>query len=227
MDANDPWADHRLLTACARLSRQDFAATRTSSLSLEATLNHIVTVDWSTSTRSSARYAAAADAEVDRFFDPEEPFAACADSSPRGTGRCPAASACRHLTDARIDMPVAVARRRASNTEARRASSRTCSSTRSTIAGGRTRCSPARRSGRAARPFLLRERSPPARADSRNSGCWREPSGEKQHKLSLKDCTTACHLPPRQWNPSRECSTIVSTLSNVEQRLRDFFSCRD
>ena len=47
MASNNAWANHRLLAACARLSQDDFAATRTSFFpSIKATLNHIVTVDW-------------------------------------------------------------------------------------------------------------------------------------------------------------------------------------
>jgi uncharacterized damage-inducible protein DinB len=41
------WANHRLLRACSRLSKEEFAATRTSFFpSIKATLNHILTVDW-------------------------------------------------------------------------------------------------------------------------------------------------------------------------------------
>jgi len=44
---NNAWANHRLLTACAGLTPEDFAATRTSFFpSLQATLNHILVIDW-------------------------------------------------------------------------------------------------------------------------------------------------------------------------------------
>src|SRR5437868_13365726 len=47
MAYNNAWANHRLLTACCKLSHADFEAPRTSFFpSLKATLNHIVTVDW-------------------------------------------------------------------------------------------------------------------------------------------------------------------------------------
>lgn len=47
MAYNNAWANHRLLTACGKLSHADFVAPRTSFFpSLKATLNHIVTVDW-------------------------------------------------------------------------------------------------------------------------------------------------------------------------------------
>lgn len=47
MACNNAWANHRLLTACARLSQEDFGAARTSFFpSLPATLNHNLLVDW-------------------------------------------------------------------------------------------------------------------------------------------------------------------------------------
>lgn len=47
MAYNNAWANHRLLTACAALTPEEFAATRTSFFpSLQATLNHILTIDW-------------------------------------------------------------------------------------------------------------------------------------------------------------------------------------
>lgn len=46
MAYNNGWANHRLLTACVRLSQADFVAPRTGFFpSLHATLNHILTVD--------------------------------------------------------------------------------------------------------------------------------------------------------------------------------------
>jgi uncharacterized damage-inducible protein DinB len=47
MARNNAWANHRLLKACAALSADDFAATRTSFFpSLVETFNHILVVDW-------------------------------------------------------------------------------------------------------------------------------------------------------------------------------------
>ncbi len=47
MAYNNAWANHRLLAACAKLSPEDFAATRTSFFpSIAATLNHNLTIDW-------------------------------------------------------------------------------------------------------------------------------------------------------------------------------------
>jgi uncharacterized damage-inducible protein DinB len=43
---NNAWANHRLLTACATLSQEDFEARRTSFFpSLQLTLNHIYVID--------------------------------------------------------------------------------------------------------------------------------------------------------------------------------------
>lgn len=47
MAYNNAWANHRLLTACAALTLEEFAATRVSFFpSIQATLNHILTIDW-------------------------------------------------------------------------------------------------------------------------------------------------------------------------------------
>ena len=47
MAYNNGWANHRLLTTCARLSQADFVAPRTGFFpSLRATLNHILIIDW-------------------------------------------------------------------------------------------------------------------------------------------------------------------------------------
>jgi uncharacterized damage-inducible protein DinB len=44
---NNAWANHRLLTACVALTDAEFAAPRTSFFgSIQATLNHILVVDW-------------------------------------------------------------------------------------------------------------------------------------------------------------------------------------
>jgi uncharacterized damage-inducible protein DinB len=47
MAYNNAWANHRLLTACAKLTLQELEATRTGFFpSLKATLNHILIIDW-------------------------------------------------------------------------------------------------------------------------------------------------------------------------------------
>src|SRR6266702_1166806 len=81
MAYNNAWANHRLLKACALLSQADFVTHRTSFFpSIMATLNHNVTVDWF--------YIDALERElrdepphpdIMTFFDPEEPFATCAE----------------------------------------------------------------------------------------------------------------------------------------------------
>ena len=46
MAYNNAWANHRLLTACARLTPEEFTAKRTGFFpSLRATLNHILIID--------------------------------------------------------------------------------------------------------------------------------------------------------------------------------------
>jgi uncharacterized damage-inducible protein DinB len=47
MAYNNAWANHRLLTACGLLPRQEFEASRTGFFpSIQATLNHILIIDW-------------------------------------------------------------------------------------------------------------------------------------------------------------------------------------
>src|SRR3990170_4237358 len=47
MARNNAWANHRLLTACAELTQEEFEAARTGFFpSIKATLNHILIVDW-------------------------------------------------------------------------------------------------------------------------------------------------------------------------------------
>jgi len=81
---NNAWANQRLLTACAQLTQQDFAATRVSFFpSIKATLNHNVTVDayyldaMQRSLRGDPPHP-----DSRSFFDPEEPYERCADLIP-------------------------------------------------------------------------------------------------------------------------------------------------
>jgi uncharacterized damage-inducible protein DinB len=80
---NNAWANHRLLKACAGLSREEFIAPRTSFFpSIKATLNHILTVDWyylEIFDRSLAGLPPHHNPA--RHFEPEEPFATCAEIS--------------------------------------------------------------------------------------------------------------------------------------------------
>ena len=71
---NNAWANHRLLKACGRLSREELAAPRVSFFpSIIHTLNHILTVDW--------LYISALEGNClgDKAFDPEIPFPIFAD----------------------------------------------------------------------------------------------------------------------------------------------------
>lgn len=71
---NNAWANHRLLTACQRLTHAELVARRSGFFpSIIHTLNHILTVDWlyvSALEGACIGYAA---------FDPEIPFANFAD----------------------------------------------------------------------------------------------------------------------------------------------------
>jgi len=113
MAANNAWANHRLLDACARLSQEEFEATRTSFFpSIKATLNHIVTVDWyyvDALERSLRRQRA--NTQPGRFFDPEEPFATCAAlSAEQHAVDQRLIVACQALTDAHMYDPVPITR---------------------------------------------------------------------------------------------------------------------
>lgn len=114
MAYNNAWANHRLLKACARLSPADFTAPRTSFFpSLKATLNHNVTVDGfyvdmlERSVRGQPPHP-----DPGSFFDPEQPFATCAELIPaqRAVDRR-LIDLCAGLSEAALDGPVRVPRR--------------------------------------------------------------------------------------------------------------------
>ena len=114
MAANNAWANHRLLDACARLSQEEFEATRTSFFpSIKATLNHIVTVDWYyVDALERALRRRRANTQPGRFFDPEEPFATCAAlSAEQHAVDQRLLVACQALTDAQMSDPVSLMRR--------------------------------------------------------------------------------------------------------------------
>jgi uncharacterized damage-inducible protein DinB len=113
MAANNAWANHRLLDACARLSQEDFEATRTSFFpSIKATLNHIVTVDWYyVDALERALRRQPPNKQPGRFFDPEEPFARCAAlSAEQHAVDQRLLVACESLTDAQMSDAVAIMR---------------------------------------------------------------------------------------------------------------------
>ena len=114
MACNNAWANHRLLTACLRLTPAEFTATRTSFFpSIVATLNHNVTVDWyyvdalERSLRGEPVNPAARE-----FFEPEQPFADCGPllAAQHAVDRR-LISACRGLGEAQLALPVAILRR--------------------------------------------------------------------------------------------------------------------
>jgi len=120
MACNNAWANLRLLAACARLTQQEFVAPRTSFFpSLKATLNHILTVDWYyIDALERAFRGQAPNTEVARFFDPEEPFATCAElaAEQRASDRR-LIDMCAALTDGQLVLAVSVQRRAGVETE--------------------------------------------------------------------------------------------------------------
>ena len=120
MACNNAWANHRLLGACARLSQADFLARRTSFFpSIMATLNHNLTVDWYyVDALERALRGEAPNTEARRFFDPEEPFATCAElqREHRAVDRR-LIDACAALSADQLEIPVPVQRRTGIETE--------------------------------------------------------------------------------------------------------------
>jgi len=108
------WANHRLLAACAKLSQDDFGARRTSFFpSIKATANHILTVDWYyVDALERSLRGQPPNANVDAFFDPEEPFDTCAAlSREQHAVDRRLVDVCTALADADLARPIAVPRR--------------------------------------------------------------------------------------------------------------------
>ncbi len=114
MAYNNAWANHRLLKACAALSREDFGAPRVGFFpSLKATLNHTVTVDWYyVDALERALHGVEHDPRPWRFFEPEEPFESLAELAPeqRAVDRRLIA-VCLGLTDADLVRSVPIMKR--------------------------------------------------------------------------------------------------------------------
>jgi len=115
MAYQNAWANQRLLAACSQLSQEDFAAPRTSFFpSLKATLNHNLTVDWYY-VDALERFVRGQPVNTDpwHFYEPEEPFAACRElhAAQRDVDRRLVA-ACTALTEAQLELPVAIQRRK-------------------------------------------------------------------------------------------------------------------
>ncbi len=110
---NNAWANHRLLTAVAQLSNEEFAALRTSFFpSIKATLNHNLTVDWYyVSALERGLRGLPVDSDARQVFDPEEPFASCRElaEAQRLVDRR-LVDLCRALTDEDLDRPIAILR---------------------------------------------------------------------------------------------------------------------
>ena len=114
MACNNAWANHRLLSACLRLTQAEFAATRTSFFpSIRATLNHNVTVDWYyVDALERALRGEPVNPDARAFFEPEEPFPDCAAlSAAQHAVDRRLITACRGLKEDRLALPVAILRR--------------------------------------------------------------------------------------------------------------------
>src|SRR5687768_7708909 len=111
---NNAWSNHRLLRACCELTREEFAAARTSFFpSIKATLNHILTVDWYYLEMLERSLAGLPPHERPaRFFDPDEPFDDCAQLS-REQHACDRRliALCEGVDDSRMDDAILLPRR--------------------------------------------------------------------------------------------------------------------
>jgi len=111
---NNAWANHRLHKACCELTREEFAAARTSFFpSIKATLNHILTVDWYyMEALERSRGGLPPHENPGRHYEPEEPFEDCAAlaAAQRGADRRLIAY-CEALEDSQLDDVVLIPRR--------------------------------------------------------------------------------------------------------------------
>lgn len=111
---NSAWSNHRLLAACARLTKAEFTAPRVSFFpSLAATLNHNLTVDWYyVDALEHSLAGRPPNPEARRFFDVEVPHPVCAELifAQRAVDRR-LIEACASLTDPRLDTPIAILRK--------------------------------------------------------------------------------------------------------------------
>jgi uncharacterized damage-inducible protein DinB len=114
MALNNAWANHRLLGACCLLGQADFAAPRTGFFpSIQATLNHNLTVDWFyVDAIERCLRQQAPNPEPRRFYTPTEPFAQCTQllAAQHAVDRR-LIDACRSLTVATVRAVVQVPRR--------------------------------------------------------------------------------------------------------------------
>jgi len=122
MAYNNAWANHRLLQACARLSRAEFGAARTSFFpSIKATLNHILTVDWFYIDALEREFRGdVPHPNYGVFFEPEEPFDDCArlhEAQTLADRRL--ILYCAQQRDAELDRRVTIARRHGAQRDTR------------------------------------------------------------------------------------------------------------
>jgi uncharacterized damage-inducible protein DinB len=113
MAYNNAWANHRLLQACLQLTPADFGAVRTSFFpSIRATLNHTLTVDWYyIDMLERALAGRPPNPEARKFFEPAEPFSACAPlAQAQRAADARLIALCAGLTEAQLDGPVQVPR---------------------------------------------------------------------------------------------------------------------
>jgi uncharacterized damage-inducible protein DinB len=120
MACNNAWSNHRLLTACCKLSQADFTAARVSFFpSIKATLNHNLTVDWYyVDALERGLLGEPVTRDVERFFANAEPFATCATlaTEQRAVDRR-LVDLCVTLTDAQLALSVPLQRRTGVETE--------------------------------------------------------------------------------------------------------------
>jgi len=108
------WANHRLLRACGELTPEEFAARRTSFFpSIKATLNHILTVDWFyLESLERSRAGLPPHENPGRHYEPEEPFADCAQlSREQHAADRRLIAYCESLQDEQLDDVVLIPRR--------------------------------------------------------------------------------------------------------------------
>jgi uncharacterized damage-inducible protein DinB len=117
---NNAWANHRLLTACARLSQADFVAERTGFFpSIKATLNHNLTVDWYyVDALERGLRGEPVTRDVERFFVPGDSFETCVRiATEQRTVDARLVALCAALTDAQLTQPIGLMRRTGVATE--------------------------------------------------------------------------------------------------------------
>lgn len=110
---NNRWANYRLEQACAQLGPLEFAARRTGFFpSIQATLNHILTVDWYyIDAIERALQGRSPNDSWRSFFDPMEPYRTCTElAAAQQASDARLIEICRSLDDERLNLQVPVPR---------------------------------------------------------------------------------------------------------------------